>query len=187
MAKMKTEKNEKDTIKNVVFSIVILVLIGLNLAVFINHNSENKKVDTNTTNTNYIPKNIVREIADDNVVEKSMQNNISQMGERNRCQTYIGEFLTWIESGKYDKAYNTLNSDFRATYFPTIDDFKTYVDTNFPKNSALRYEDINRQAPYYVVTVKMDDDANSNFATITKRFVVKENGNNEFEISFQVQ
>ena len=43
MAKVKTEKNDKDSIKNIVFSIVILVLIGLNLVVFINHNSEKKK------------------------------------------------------------------------------------------------------------------------------------------------
>ena len=187
MAKVKTEKNDRNSIKNIVFSIVILILIGLNLVVFINHNSEKKKADANTTSNEFNPKNIVREVANDNVVEQSMQNNISQMGERNRCQTYIGEFLTWIEKGDYNKAYNTLNSEFRANYFPSVEEFKTYVETHFPKNSALTYEDIDRQAPYYVVTVKMDDDSNSNFATLTERFVVRENGNNEFEISFQVQ
>ena len=83
MAKIKTEKNDKDTIKTVVFSIVVLILISLNLVVFINHNSGNKIVDSDIDNE-YTPKNIVREVADDNVVEQSMQNNISQMGERNR-------------------------------------------------------------------------------------------------------
>ena len=186
MAKIKTEKNDKDTIKIVVFSIVVLILISLNLVVFINHNSGNKIVDSDIDNE-YTPKNIVREVADDNVVEQSMQNNISQMGERNRCQTYIGEFLTWIEDGNYSKAYNSLNSEFKSNYFPSEEEFKNYVDTHFPKSSVLTYEDINRQSPYYIVTVKMEDDSNSSFATITERFVVKENGNNKFEISFQIQ
>ena len=109
------------------------------------------------------------------------------MGERNRCQTYIGEFLSWIEEGNYDKAYNVLNSDFRTNYFPSVDEFKQYVLSHFPKNSVLQYDDINRQSPYYIVTVTMDDDLDSSFATLKQRFVVKENGNNDFEISFQVQ
>jgi hypothetical protein len=33
----------------------------------------------------------------------------------------------------------------------------------------------------------MDDDIDSSFTTLKQRFVVKENGNNDFEISFQVQ
>ena len=121
-------KNEKDnnTIKYIIFSIIILILIGLNLAVFINQHTD-KKVATNDTSNGFDPKNYVREVADENTVEKSMQNNISQMGERNRCQTYIGEFLSWIEEGNYDKAYNVLNSDFRTNYFPSVDEFKEYV------------------------------------------------------------
>ena len=181
-------KNEKDnnTIKYIIFSIIISILIGLNLAVFINQHTD-KKVATNDTSNGFDPKNNVREVADENTVEKSMQNNISQMGERNRCQTYIGEFLSWIEEGNYDKAYNVLNSDFRTNYFPSVDEFKQYVLSHFPKNSVLQYDDINRQSPYYIVTVTMDDDIDSSFATLKQRFVVKENGNNDFEISFQVQ
>ena len=109
------------------------------------------------------------------------------MGERNRCQTYIGEFLTWTEEENYDKAYNVLNSEFRTNYFPSVDDFKAYVLSHFPKNSSLVYEDITRQAPYYIVTVTMNDDMDSSFTALKQRFVVKENGNNNFEISFQVQ
>lgn len=184
MAKGKTENNNK-TIKTVLFFIVILVLISLNLVVFINEHSD-KKVKIEDTNE-YVPQNIVRQIADDNTIEQSMQNNISQQGERNRCQTYIGEFLTWIEDGNYIKAYNTLNKDFKTNYFPSVDEFKTYVTTHFPKNSVLEYVDISRQDPYYIVTVKMNDDVDRSFTTLTERFVVKENGNNDFEISFQIQ
>ena len=180
-------KNEKDnnTIKYIIFSMIILILIGLNLAVFINHNAPKKRVVDESNGFDL--KNNVREVADENTVEKSMQNNISQMGERNRCQTYIGEFLSWIEEGNYDKAYNVLNSDFRTNYFPSVDDFKAYVLSHFPKNSSLVYEDITRQAPYYIVTVTMNDDMDSSFTALKQRFVVKENGNNNFEISFQVQ
>ena len=181
-------KNKKDnnTIKYIIFSIIILILIGLNLAVFINQHTD-KKASTNDTSNAFDPKNIVREVASENTVEKSMQNNISQMGERNRCQTYIGEFLSWIEEGNYDKAYNVLNSDFRTNYFPSVDEFKEYVLSHFPKNSVLVYDDINRQSPYYIVTVTMDDDIDSSFTTLKQRFDIKENGNNDFDISFQVQ
>ena len=182
---MPDTKKENNTIKYIIFSMIILILIGLNLAVFINHHAPKRRVVDESNS--FKPQNLEREIASENTIEKSMQNNISQMGERNRCQTYIGEFLTWIEEENYDKAYNVLNSDFKTNYFPSVEDFKGYVLSHFPKNSVLVYEDIIRQSPYYIVTVTMDDDMDSNFTTLKQRFVVKENGNNDFEISFQVQ
>ena len=106
-------KKENNNIKYIIFSMIILILIGLNLAVFINHNAPKKRVVDESNG--FEPQNIGREIASENTIEKSMQNNISQMGERNRCQTYIGEFLTWTEEENYDKAYNVLNSEFRTT------------------------------------------------------------------------
>ena len=178
-------KKENNNIKYIIFSMIILILIGLNLAVFINHNAPKKRVVDESNG--FEPQNIGREIASENTIEKSMQNNISQMGERNRCQTYIGEFLTWTEEENYDKAYNVLNSEFRTNYFPSVDDFKAYVLSHFTENIVLVYEDIIRQSPYYIVTVTMDDDMDSSFTALKQRFVVKENGNNNFEISFQVQ
>ncbi len=116
-----------------------------------------------------------------------MKEKVSKMGERSRMQTYIGEFLGYITQGRYDKAYGYLNEDFKKNYFDTEEKFKDYVTKNFPKVIATKYTDIERRGTYYILTVDIFDAMDSSTGTITRRFVVKELGKNEFTISFQTE
>lgn len=175
-------KKDKDSLKNIITIIVILILVSLNISVFISHHTPKTK---KKTIINEYP-NVVETVPDDNATAQAMQNNISQMGERDRCQTYIGEFFTWIDNKEYDKAYNVLNSNFKANNFATIEDFQKYCEEKFPQSAVLSYTNIERESPYYILTLTVDDDSNSNFKSYSQRFVVKENGNNNFEISFQL-
>lgn len=181
-SKLLKSKEDKSLI-NLIYTMVILALLLMNIVTFIKHHpvkyEETQKVE-NTAATN-----VVVGIVDDNTIEQSMQNVIGRMGERDRCETYVGEFFIWMEKGDYNRAYNCLNSTFKQTYFPTIDSFKDYATNKYPKSSGLTYTDIERHSPYYVLYVTVDD-LISNTPTFTQRFVLKENGNNDFEISFQM-
>lgn len=179
-------------IKNLIFAIVILILIALNIYIFISNNSKKKENDRKEENelnqamSGYSVNDYsVNDVATKEQYENSIKEVLQTKTEKTRMQTYVGEFLDFIDFGKYDNAYSLLNSDFKTNNFKTIDDFKKYCAENFPKDIALNYVNIERQGEYWIVTADIWDTSNIDYSTIEKRFVVKENGNNDFTISFQ--
>ena len=73
-------KKENNTIKYIIFSMIILILIGLNLAVFINHNAPKKRVVDESNG--FEPQNISREIANENTIEKILAKWVKEIDAR---------------------------------------------------------------------------------------------------------
>ena len=167
-------------IKKIIIIIIIGILVLLNIAIFVKQQTiNNKKQITNSSSTN---SNISNEESENN----SVQEQVSQMGERNRMQTYFGEFISEIEDKNYEKAYQMLNEKFKANYFDTEKKFEDYVKNKYPEQIAVKYTNIDRQGDLYVLTYEITSPFDSNYTKLTQRAVVKENGNNDFTISFQV-
>jgi len=186
---MKKRKTSFDKIANVILLIIIIILAIVNIRMFVNNN---KKEDNETENEVTLTAEEIVELANwtntvttDEENEEGMQRNISTMTERKRMQTYVGEFLNDIEDGDYEVAYACLNEKFRNTYFPSLDDFKKYCDETYSKSNSINYGDIDRQGEYYVLNTTIISNIGDANKT-DQRFVVKENGNNDYEISFQI-
>ena len=179
----KSISKEKASLNNITYLMVILALIVINLGVFISHHTT-KKVEK--TEDKPATENVIQTEYTEETKTQAIENIVGEMGERNRCQTYIGEFFNWIENDQYDKAYNVLNPTFKENNFATLDAFKAYVINKYPKDIVIDYTDIDRQAPYFVLYTTIDDGSDDSFAAFDQRIVVKENGNNNFEISFQI-
>ena len=103
-------------------------------------------------------------------------------------QTYFGRYLSYIESGNYEEAYNLLYDGFKQNYFPTLEDFESYAQNNYPSNMIVEYTNIERQGTIFILTVKIRNALSDNTQTDVKeqQIVVTENNVNDFKLSFEV-
>ncbi len=173
----------KKNVVNILLLIVVLILIAINIIIYINnHKEDEEEIRVNNTITeNNLSENINYEEEE----QKAITEKTTTMNERSRMQTYFGIFITYIEEGNYEAAYNLLNENFKQSYFKTLEEFEQYVQ-KYPENIVVDYQDINREGEIFILTVEIKDLYDSQAETIKQRVVVKENDANDYEISFQV-
>ena len=179
--------SEKNKLIFILVLISILIIIAICLFVFINSNFENaNNVQQNTglnenINTNYTTTS--NEIDDQN-----RDALVASLNERQRMQTYFGRYLSYIESGDYESAYNLLYDGFKQNYFPTLKDFETYAQNNYPANMVVEYINIEREGTIFILTIKIRNALNDNTQTDVpeQQIVVTENDVNDFKLSFEV-
>lgn len=120
--------------------------------------------------------------------ENTILNKIESMSEVDRIKVYCGQFLTYIEEQKYEKAYNHLNETFKNNYFKEIETFIEYVKNKYPQtNISTTYNDVESHGDIFVLKVKIAQVLNTEFASFEQRIVIRENGANDYKISFQVE
>ena len=184
---------EKMDKTNVLLTMVTLILVVCNLSLGINKFL--KPMAQNEENRKQYEENLKQReqagIQDDEMsqedIDKEQLTNLKSMGEEDRMYTYFYQYITMIESGKYEDAYNTLYEDFKTQYFPTLEDYKNYVQGRYPTFISVKYNGIERQGEYYILTVLISSGVSSESGTtLQQKFVLHEKNFNDFELSFQV-
>ena len=142
------------------------------------------KVETNGSSG---AKNILtKEEIEENTNELEIAD-LKDKDERTRIQQYCGKFIRYIENKEYDKAYNLLYPDFKNNYFKTVEDFKKYAEEKFPQTLiAVEYNNIERQGQYYILFTTIKTPLNVDYS-MDQKFILIENGFNDFKISFDVK
>ena len=185
---------EKNKLKYLLLIIVILILIAINLYIFINNYFKkneglanyNNIINTNLNdvkiNSNYAT---VSEAED----EENRVKKIATLTEKQRMQTYFGQYISYVESKNYEKAYELLYDGFKQNYFKTLDEFRSYAENNYPKNIVVEYTDIQRQGSLFILTVKIKDalDSIDQEGAKEQQVVIIENSTNDFKLSFEVK
>ena len=167
----------KKKLKLIIALITILIITAIGIIVLINNiNNENSE------NRNQVDENILQQIEQNALIE-----NLANMSELDRVQTYFGEFLECLESENYNEAYNHLNENFKKNYFETIDKFKGYVKTKYPKNAFVKYTNFERQGEIYILTVSIGQILNKDFQEFEQKIVIRETGVNQFTISLELK
>lgn len=110
--------------------------------------------------------------------------------ERERMEFYCAEYLNYVEGKDYKKAYDLLYSKFKEQYFPKYEDYVQYMETTYPSEWAVQYDDISRQGNLYVIRLILIDTFGERTEQGEKenvqRIVIQENDFNDFVMSFQV-
>ncbi len=155
--------------------IIILIIVAISLNIKINKEKRKNK-DYNVVITNEIQNQIN---------ENAMKANLLNDSPQERMKTYCGQFLGMIEDEKYDEAYSLLNENFKENYFPTQEDFEKYVKEKYPSFIKIDYEDTDRKGEVYLIKVKISSLTDDSFQSFEQNFVVRENDNNDYTISFE--
>ena len=166
---------------DVVLIIIIVVLAIANISVILKINIINKTINE------YYNEN---KISDDKINDKKIiideLEKLQQMTERDRMEYYFSEFISYIQSKEYTKAYELLYPEFRDKYFKTQEEFKNYVKKLYPESVGFSYNDIQRQGDIYVLLITVIDTNKNVGQEKEQRIVIKESNFNDFAISFQV-
>lgn len=187
---------EKMDKTNLLLAIITLVLLVCNLSICINkflkpmaqNNEYSKQYEESRK---YAQEQQEENLQDDEMsqeeIDKEQLVNLKSMGEEDRMYTYFYQYITMIESGRYEDAYNILYADFKNQYFPTLDSFTNYIQTRYPSFMSVQYNGIERQGEYYILTVLIGSAvANEDNTTLQQKFIIHEKDFNDFELSFQV-
>ena len=119
-------------------------------------------------------------------VDNINMNKLASLGERDRMEYYVSEFISAIENENYEVAYKMLYDDFKENYFPTISDFENYARSKFPSMISLEHTNIERNGDVYVLWVTLANPLAGKSSGKEMNFVVKENDLNDFDLSFTV-
>jgi hypothetical protein len=118
-----------------------------------------------------------------------MTEKLLSMGERDRMEYYVSNFINLVEKKEYEKAYDLLYEDFKNNYFPTAGQFQTYAQKYFPTMASLDFTNIERNGNMYVLWVTITDPINGKKSDAGKEynFVIRENSVNDIDLSFSVE
>ena len=166
------EERKKTILKiAIIICIIVIVILIFLLAILkkdTKENSEEVIIETNEER------------------EEKVTNYVRTRSEKERMQVYIAEYIKHIERGEYSLAYDKLYPEFKKNFFNTEDKYTSYVKTYYSDLMMLDYENIERQGNYYILTVKITNMEDVQ-TEITQKFVIYENGLNDYYISFQVK
>lgn len=120
--------------------------------------------------------------------EEKTIDKLVDMTERERIEYYFSEFIRNIGNQNYDAAYSVLNNKFKENYFKTEEEFISYVKDFFPKEIAVKYNNIERNGNTYILWVSISNALSVDSTRIKDiNVVIRENAVHDFEMSFSVE
>lgn len=178
----------KEERKKLLTSIIVLLIIMILLVSYVVH-LKKKNVEEKPTANITIDNGVIQ--TDANYEEKKkddMKEKLMTMGERDRMEYYVSNFITLVESKKYEESYSLLYDEFKKNYFPTAGQFQSYAEKYFPSMASLDFTNIERNGDTYVLWVTITDVINGSKNDTGKEmnFVVRENEVNNIDLSFNV-
>ena len=190
MKNKKEIKRRNQKILLIILITIILIWTIINISTIFKLMEMAKKLKDrtteNTTNTTVEENKLTKEEIEQNTNELEIAD-LKDKDERTRIQQYCGEFIRYIENKEYDKAYNLLYPDFKNNYFKTVENFKKYAEEKFPQTLiAVEYNNIERQGQYYILFTTIKTPLNVDYS-MDQKFILIENGFNDFKISFDVK
>lgn len=165
--------------KVILVLMIILVIVAIAISVIIT-NMKKQPITNNAASSNEVHMKTDEQINAEEIEE------LKSMTEKERIRFYVSKYISYIETNEYEKAYALLNDDFKANYFPTVQDFKNYTKNKYPDIITMNNSSIQREGKYYILTITFADmiEDKKNFA---QKFIIVENNYNDFVLSFQAE
>ena len=165
----------QEKLKIIILIIILICVVFINIILGIIKSMETPEVINTEENiqNNSIEENTINQI------------DISNMTEGDRIRNYLSTYMSYLEKDEYQKAYDLLYPEFKQNYFKTLEEFENYIEERYPMFITYNQDDIQRQGNYFIleITILSDSDDKENFS---QRFVIYENGINDFVLSFEV-
>lgn len=170
----KTSELNKQEKRNVIL-IAIMIVIAIGVAIY-GYMFFKPKVNEDVK-VNYSEEKSEKQEIEVKVRDKS---------KPKRIKVYLGDIVRKINSKKYAEVYERLSPKYKEKNFKNIEDFKKYMNNNWPKNAVVQEKAWQEMADLVVVDVGIVNANNSKDVNNMNRmyFVFKEKGLNEYEFSF---
>ena len=172
---MKDNKYAKMIIIAIILMIIILIMIIVSLILDSGKAKEQNIIQTSNSVT---PENL------------SDLNATNTQFEYDRIKSYLDKYLYCLEEKNYEKAYIFLHDDFKKEHFQTLEKYREYVSKKYYINNIILHDGYDKLGQYHILTVKFSDILNAtdtSIPTFVQKFIIVENGLNDFKLSFQAE
>ena len=124
------------------------------------------------------------------LVSEQEEKQYDLQNEGEKVKYNLAKFLSMVEQKDYLQSYNLLDEDFRKDNFPTINDFKDYIKSQyFSDNYFNSCEKIGEENGFLKYQLVLSDNASEDFIdkdTITKTFYIKLGEDMNFRLKFDI-
>lgn len=157
--------------------LIVLGLLAWLIIFIINTILKNQQAKINPPSTSYTPH--VAVYKEDAVVPEKYQNAIENL---------IDKYFNYCNEGKYEEAYNLITPECRKKLYPTLEQFKGYVDYVFQgKKKIYNIQNLSMVDNKYIYNIRILDDILANGTTdgyyyYEEKFVLIED-NGEMKLS----
>ena len=107
----------------------------------------------------------------------------SSSSDEEKIEKSVEKFILMLNSADYTNAYNLLESTFKATYFPTEQDFINYIKNNWYERNIIASKEVNSEG-ICIVTIKNAISTESN--QMQKQFKITMGEGMDFAIEFEL-
>ena len=118
-------------------------------------------------------------IESETYVEK--YNNLS---ENKKAEICAAKVIKMINTKDYENLYNLINKNYKNNNFPTIEEFKKYINERFYKYNMVDTINIESNVNYYICSVKIRSGNNLSALESINNIIIQLGENTEFEIAF---
>lgn len=113
----------------------------------------------------------------------TMQEDYSDASTEEKIEKSAEKFILMINSVDYTNAYNLLEPTFKATYFPTEQDFINYIKTNWFKRNIIATREVTEDG---ICNVTMRETIATTSNKMQKQFQVTLGEGMDFTIEFDI-
>lgn len=148
--------------KNVIILIIVIWAVIIAVNYLIKYLNDNKK-----PSTTYEPN---KSVMDDSTVPSKLQEPINEM---------ISKFVTYCNNKDYESAYSQIDDDCKDALYPSIDEFKKYVDNIYKTKKVYNIQNFSNIGTNYIYDVRILDDIiatgtnNGGYVYYEEKFVMK--------------
>lgn len=110
----------------------------------------------------------------------------NKLSSQEKAVSNVDKVMKLINEKNYSTVYNYLNSEFKNTYFPTLDRFTNYMKQNFFDNNIVGQMTVGNQGDNYIVTVPYKEFLSSAAEEKEVVFLVRLKEGTNFELSINI-
>ena len=125
-------------------------------------------------------------------------NKYNEGSEKLKVGMNLEKIFQALNRKDYTYIYGKLDDNFKQNYFPTIEDFESYMKNTFFEMNKATYGEFEEKSGVYVYKVELSDATQSNQEddendeetskenSVIKSFIVKLEDNNDYKLAFNV-
>ena len=117
------------------------------------------------------------------ILDNYTMQDYSSSSEEEKIEKSAEKFILMLNSADYTNAYNLLEPTFKATYFPTEQEFINYIKNNWYERNIIASKEVNSEG-ICIVTIKDSISTESN--QMQKQFKITMGEGMNFEIEFDL-
>lgn len=117
---------------------------------------------------------------------EEIKNEYMKKTDRKKVEYNINKWIQMLNNKDYENAYNLLNETFKNKNWNSLEEFRTYMEGNYPINYKIEYNDYQVYGTSHAQKIILKDAEGKNKEQKDITIIMKLNENMNFEMSFNI-